>query len=92
MRTLPANLLATVIVAISLSQAAADTKKIYAVTFDLCDPVCEGFEAEFEESGVDVEIIWRDYELDKSRLPGLVADGFAFVRQYPRKACWQLAD
>ncbi|MCV2870298.1 ABC transporter substrate-binding protein [Defluviimonas sp. WL0002] len=77
MRTLPAKLLAPVILTVSLSQAAADTKTIYAVTFDLCDPVCEGFEAAFEESGVDVEIIWRDYELDKSRLPGLVAEARA---------------
>ncbi|WP_417733746.1 ABC transporter substrate-binding protein [Roseovarius sp.] len=74
MRTLKALLAAAVILAVPMSQVSAETKKIFAVTFNLCDPVCEGFEAEIEESGIDAEIVWRDYELDKSRLPGLVAE------------------
>lgn len=64
----------SVLMAFSVSPSIAETKRIFAITFDMCDPICEGFQAEVEESGFDVEIVWRDYELDKSRLPGLVAE------------------
>ncbi|MCU9839578.1 ABC transporter substrate-binding protein [Ruegeria sp. WL0004] len=64
----------SVLLAFSVSPSIAETKRIFAITFDMCDPICEGFQAEVEESGFDVEIVWRDYELDKSRLPGLVAE------------------
>jgi len=74
--TLIAPLVATVL-ALSAAVAVAQTKTIYAVTFNLCDPVCEGFKAEIEESGYDAEIVWRDYELDKSRLPALVTEARA---------------
>ncbi|SDD53011.1 ABC transporter substrate-binding protein [Ruegeria marina] len=65
---------ATICLLLSVSHAMAETKTIFAVTFDLCDPICEGFRNEIEASGFDAEIVWRDYELDKARLPGLVAE------------------
>lgn len=77
MHTLRTQLFAAVLVAILLSPAAAETKRIFAVTFNMCDPVCEGFKVEIEESGFDAEIVWRDYELDKSRLPALVEEARA---------------
>lgn len=74
MRSLNVLMAVSVLMAFSVSPSIAETKRIFAITFDMCDPICEGFQAEVEESGFDVEIVWRDYELDKSRLPGLVAE------------------
>lgn len=74
MRSLNVLMAVSVLLAFSVSPSIAETKRIFAITFDMCDPICEGFQAEVEESGFDVEIVWRDYELDKSRLPGLVAE------------------
>lgn len=73
-RTLTLPLAAAACTLLSLSQAMAETKTIFAVTFNLCDPVCEGFQDEIEASGFDAEIVWRDYQLDKSRLPDLVTE------------------
>lgn len=74
MRILTVPVTVAIFTALFMSQSAAEPKKIFAVTFNMCDPICEGFMAEVEESGVDAGIVWRDYQLDKSRLPGLVAE------------------
>lgn len=73
-RNLTTSISALALLVLSSFHALAETKTIYGISFNLCDPICQGFEAEIRESGFDAEVIWRDYGLDKSRLPGLVAE------------------
>lgn len=73
-RTLALSLAAASVSVFPTGRAASETPIIFAVTFNMGDPICEGFEDEINASGFDAEIVWRDYLLDTSRLPGLVVE------------------
>ncbi len=54
--------------------AAAGSKKIYLVVWEGCEHACEGFLEAIEQSGFDADVILRDADQDKSRLPGFVQE------------------
>ncbi|RYH06103.1 hypothetical protein EU800_25005 [Tropicimonas sp. IMCC6043] len=55
--------------------AAAETKKIYVVTWEHeCEHSCQGFIETIENSGFDAEVILRLSEQDKSKFPGFIEE------------------
>jgi len=57
--------------------AADDKTLIYVALWRGCEEACEGFKAGIAESGLDAEILIRDAQQDKSRLPGFVEEAKA---------------
>lgn len=62
---------------LATSPAHAAGKLIYGVFWGGCQHSCEGFKAAIAESGFDAEVLVRDPEQDRSRLPGLVEEARA---------------
>ncbi|MEK6204871.1 MAG: hypothetical protein N2B02_04480, partial [Amylibacter sp.] len=54
--------------------ATAETKKIYTILWEGCEHACQGYVDLITESGFDAEIILRDVDQDKSRLPGFIQE------------------
>lgn len=52
-------------------------KKIYMALWRGCEAACQGFQDEIAAIGVNVEIIVRDADKDKSKLPGFVEEARA---------------
>jgi len=74
-------LFGTAMLLISLSAAAAFTPeqpaRIYMVLWRGCEEACQGFRQYLEERELPVELILRDAERDKSRLPQFLAEARA---------------
>lgn len=70
-------LLALVILVAGRPVPAAESKLIYVVVWRGCEEACEGFKAGIAESGMDAELVIRDADQDKSRLPGFVEEARA---------------
>jgi len=56
---------------------AGEKKLILGIFYEGCEYTCEGFKAAIAESGFDAEIIIRNIEQDKSRIPELVKEARA---------------
>ncbi len=50
-------------------RAVAANKLIYAVFWTGCEELCEGFQEYLREENIDAEVVVRDAEQEKSRLP-----------------------
>jgi len=60
----------------SLAQAK-DGFTIYLVFWNGCEEACEGFKAYLTEAGIDAELVIRDANQDKTKLPGFVEEARA---------------
>ena len=60
------------------SQAQAKNEfTIYMVFWNGCEEACEGFKAYLAEAGIDAELVIRDANRDKAKLPGFVEEARA---------------
>jgi len=60
--------------------AQAQTKKefmIYMIFWNGCEEACEGFKNYISEAGIDAELVIRDANRDKGKLPGFVDEARA---------------
>lgn len=53
---------------------AATRKRIVMIPFRGWEDACEGFKSYLESSDVDAELIVRDVDRDRSRIPGIIAE------------------
>ncbi|HEX6144764.1 MAG TPA: ABC transporter substrate-binding protein [Geminicoccaceae bacterium] len=70
-------LLALVVLMAARPVPADDANLIYVVVWRGCEEACKGFKAGIAESGMDAELVIRDADQDKSRLPGFVEEARA---------------
>jgi len=65
--------LAVLLACSSQASSQSDTADlIYVLTWEGCDPACQGFIDRIADSGLDSEIVVRDAAQDLSKLPGFV--------------------
>lgn len=53
---------------------SAKPYRIYAITYRGMTNIEKGFEDYFKNNKIPVEIVWRDFNFDASRLPGFIAE------------------
>lgn len=56
---------------------AAGKKLVYMAVWIGCEDVCRGFQDYIAESGIDAEVVVRNADRDKSKLPGFVEEARA---------------
>jgi putative ABC transport system substrate-binding protein len=73
------TLLVSAVLSMALATTAADaaTKKIMMIVWIGCEDVCKGVQDYVKENNIDAEVIVRDANQDKSKLPGFVEDARA---------------
>jgi putative ABC transport system substrate-binding protein len=73
------TLLVSAVLSIALATTAADAaaKKIMMIVWIGCEDVCRGVQDYVKENNIDAEVIVRDANQDKSKLPGFVEDARA---------------
>lgn len=52
----------------------AESLKIFGIWYEGCEETCEAFKDTIKASGLNAELIVKDAEQDKSRIPGLVQE------------------
>ncbi len=67
-----ASALAVSVLACGFAQAGEKT--IYGIFWEGCEHGCQGFLDEIENSGFDAEVLIRDANQDRDKLPGFVAE------------------
>jgi putative ABC transport system substrate-binding protein len=73
------TLLVSAVLSMALATTAADAaaKKIMMIVWIGCEDVCKGVQDYVKENNIDAEVIVRDANQDKSKLPGFVEDARA---------------
>ncbi len=69
-------LLAFALLLATVGSAAAEDgrRKILGVFYEGCEHLCQGFQDAIAESGFPADVIVRDIDQDKTKLPGMVAE------------------
>jgi putative ABC transport system substrate-binding protein len=73
-KTIYALMLLMSLLCLQPTLAAAASKTIYAVFWNGCEHLCRGFQTYIKEHNIDAEIIIRDANAVKSRLPGFLEE------------------
>ena len=59
---------------LAAAPALADSRTIFAIFYEGCEHLCQGFRKAIVESGFDAEFIIRDIQQDKSVLPDIIEE------------------